>query len=187
MMRTPTYCLLVFMILLAAGCATRVNVDYDQSYNFAELHSYLLLAKSDKSSSDTRLNSPLIDKRIAKALEENLTAKGFVLDSRQPDFAVTYQLNLKHEIASDTSGVSMVFGTGIGRRGGFGLGYSVPAVEVESEELCMLTIDIVDPSNNALLWRGTSNRRLANGGTPAKADVFFKELVAEILSQFPPR
>ncbi len=176
----------IFVVVLVAGCASRVNVDYDKSINFTELRSYRGLAKSDKSTTDTRLNSPLIDKRITMALKERLAAKGFSEGEGQGDFSVAYQINLKHEITSDNSGVSMMFGTGIGRRSGFGLGYSVPAMAVESEERCMLTIDIINSVTGDLIWRGISTRRMTEGVSTAEADAFFKGMVAEILARFPP-
>lgn len=170
---------------LLCGCATRVSVDYDKAVNFAEYHTYVLLAKSEKSTDDARLNSPLIDKRIDSAIVRNLRAKGFGSQLQSPDFQVRYQINLSHEIATDNSGVTMVFGTGM-RRSAFGLGYSLPAAEVESYEKGMLTIDIISAETGQLVWRGTSSQRISEAATPEKLDKFFNGLVGEILAKFPP-
>ncbi len=175
----------VLFCLILSGCATHISVDYDKEITFSDYETFALLAKSAKSTEDARLDSPLIDKRIAIALEEKLAAKGFLKKPANPDFKVTYQINLKQEIATDQNSFSMGFGTG-SRRSAFGLGYSLPVAEVESHELVMLIIDIVAGEEEALIWRGTSTRRMFKAATPEKIDRFFQKFVSEILEKFPP-
>jgi hypothetical protein len=168
-----------------SGCATSVIVDYDKAINFADLKTYTLLDKSEKSSDDTRVSSPLIDRRIASAINDTLQSKGFRLASESQDVHVRYQINLQQKIATDNNGVSFGFGTGT-RRTGFGVGYSVPSAEVESYEKVMLTIDIINTVTGDLIWRGISARRMTEGVGTTKADAFFKGMVAEIMARFPP-
>ena len=175
----------VLFLLILSGCATHISVDYDKEITFSDYETFAVQGKSEKSTEDARLDSPLIDKRIATALEEKLAAKGFLKKPVHPDFKVTYQINLKQEIATDQNSFSMGFGTG-SRRSAFGLGYSFPVAEVESHELVMLTIDIVSGEKEALIWRGTSTRRMFKAATPEKIDRFFQKLVGEILEKFPP-
>lgn len=171
--------------LLLCSCATHVRVDYDKSTDFSVYTTYTLLPKSEASTADPRLNSPLIDKRIKAALERNLAAKGFVRQPQNQDMEVLYQINLHHEIASDRSAFTM--GLGTGRRGtAFGLGYAVPVTEIESYEKVMLTIDLLAADTGELLWRGTSSRRISEARTPEQVDTFFKNLVREIMEKFPP-
>jgi hypothetical protein len=170
---------------LIHGCASHVSVDYDRAINFREYKTYLLVAKSEKSTEDTRLNSPLIDKRIATALENELKLKGFDPQSENPDFHVRYQINLKQEVASDNSGVSMMLGSGMGRTG-FGMGFNVPHDDVESYEKCMLTIDVIAAKTEQIIWRGTGMRRISETYTVTELDTFFQGFVKEILVKFPP-
>ncbi len=171
---------------LVSGCASNVSVDYDRAIKFNEFKTYSLLPKSEASTADARLNSVLIDKRIASAIEKNLGEKGFQNHPEKPDFHVRYQINRQHEIAADNSGVSMAFGTGLGRSG-FGVGYRVPSSGVESYEKGILTIDIIAAETEQLLWRGTSSRAMAEASTPDDIDRFFHILVKEILDKFPPQ
>ncbi|MBU0680861.1 MAG: DUF4136 domain-containing protein [Proteobacteria bacterium] len=175
----------LLVVLLIHGCANHVSVDYDRAINFREYKTYVLLAKSEKSTEDTRLNSPFIDKRIATALENELKIKGFDLNPGNPDLHVRYQINLKQEVASDTSGVSMMLGSGMGRTG-FGMGFNVPHNDVESYEKCMLTIDVIAAKTEQVIWRGTSMRRISETYTATELDTFFKGFVKEILVKFPP-
>lgn len=183
--RFITVLLGVLVWALLSGCATNVSVDYDKNINFTEYKTYGVLSKSEKSTEDVRLNSTLIDKRIVDAIGETLAAKGFVQHPENQDFHLTYQINLQQEIDTDRSGATLGFGTGMGRTG-FGMGYHLPSSDVESFEKAMLTIDVVSAATGELLWRGTSSRRIAAAGTPAKIDRFFKSLVKEILETFPP-
>lgn len=174
--------------VVLVGCAGRVSVDYDKDVSFREYQSYGLVNKSDKSTDDARLDSPLIDRRIRRAVHENLQAKGFrqQFEPAATDFDISYQINLKQEIATDPSSVSMGFGTGFGRTG-FGLGYRVPYGEVESSDMCMLTIDVIANPAKELVWRGTAIRSIESVDSPDELDRFFARLVAEILARFPPR
>jgi hypothetical protein len=108
------------------------------------------------------------------------------LASESQDVHVRYQINLQQKIATDNNGVSFGFGTGT-RRTGFGVGYSVPSAEVESYENAMLTIDVLSGATKELIWRGASSRRISQANTPDKIDVFFKNLVREVLEPFPPK
>ena len=180
----------IFMTLLItvtlAGCSSNVIVDFDKSVNFAAIQSYTLLPKSTKSTEDTRLDSPLIDKRIIHAIDQNMLAKGISKKESGADLQITYRIDLKQEIASNGSGVSMMFGLG-GSRSGLGLGYSVPSSDVKSHDLGVLTIDFMSGKTNQLVWRGSSSRRLYDARTPESSEKLINSIVKEILDAYPPR
>ncbi len=180
----PLPVLLISAILLLSGCATHVSVDYDKSFEFSRLQSYVLLPKSEASTEDKRLSSPLIDQRIIKAINDAMTAKGYYRSEGEEDMKLVYQLDLKQEIASDGSGVTMVLGTG--GRVGFGMVYNLPGGDVRTYDRGRLTIDILSADGKKLLWRGASSRRIHEAGTPEDNDRLINEIVWEILDKFPP-
>jgi hypothetical protein len=178
---------IIFIFITALmGCASNVNVDYDKSVNFSHLKSYKLLPKSEKSTADTRLDSPLVDKRIVNAINANMQQKGFIKAEENPDILVRYQLDVKLEIDSRGSGVSMIFGAGT-RGSGIGLAYSVPSADVQSHDRGILTIDFLSGKNSQLVWRGTSSRRLYDASTPESSEELINSIVQEIMNAYPPK
>lgn len=171
---------------LLLGCAGNVSVDYDRAVRFRDFQTYALAATSAPSTGDVRLNSPLIHRRITAALRENMAAKGLREQPADPDFLVSYRIDLRQEIASRGSGLGLAFGTGLGRSG-FGVGYDLPHAEVTTVEKCVLSVDILSVATEELLWRGTTSRTLATLDGPAAYDRFFAGLVREILATFPPQ
>ena len=67
-----------------------------------------------------------------------------------------------------------------------GLGYGFPLYDVDTYDDAVLTIDILDPRDDSLLWRGSGSRRLGNGNTPEKLDELVNGLVSDVLDHFPP-
>jgi PBP1b-binding outer membrane lipoprotein LpoB len=186
MCKLSTSLSVILMAVALSGCSSNVIVDYDKAINFSTIKTYTLLPKSVKSTEDTRLDSPLVDKRIINAIEQNMLAKGFNKQAASADIQLTYRVDVKQEIVSDSSGVSMMFGIG-GNRSALGLGYSVPTADVKSHDLGVLTIDFISVKTGQLVWRGTSSRRLYDAGTPESSEKLINSIVQEILDSYPPR
>ncbi len=171
-------------ILLLAACGTTVNVDYDKATNFQALKTFTLMPSPDTKTGDTRLDSPLVDKRIRDAIVATLSLRGYQQVKESPDFAVAYQLGVRQEV--DSSRATMTVGVGgFYPHSAIGMTYGYPGY-VESYERGILTIDILHASDKKLIWRGSSGRRLYDGSTPEKSDKEINAVVTEILDKFPP-
>lgn len=175
---------LLLVSLQLAACSTTVNIDYDQNTNFAALRSFELQTKPVKISDDPRIDSSLMQQRVVTAIRDALTRKG-LQPATPPDMHVSYRIDVKQEIESDPSGVSVGIGT-FSRNVGVGFGYGFPATDVESYDRMILTIDLQRP-DGTLLWRGSDSRRLDSGSTPEKNTRLINELVASILQHYPPK
>jgi hypothetical protein len=187
MRRVPVFAFLLSVTtLLLAGCASRPNVDYDQTFDFAIVRTFNILSPAETQSGDPRIDSPLINERIHAAIAAVLAGQGYRAVSETPDIAVRYQVGKRSGVESRGSGVSM--GVGTYRRGsGAAIGYGFPANDITSYEEGILTIDIMNAADNKLVWRGSSSRRLNDHGTTPEATTkAVNEVVAEILQQFPP-
>jgi len=171
--------------IVVAGCATNVSVDYDKTANFAEFRTYKLLPKAPASTEDKRLSSPLIDERIVKAIKTNMANKGYQYDEKQQDVKLVYQIDLKQEVSSDGSGLTMIIGGG-GGHAGFGMAYSIPGSDVRTYDRGRLTIDVISSKTDQLLWRGTDSRRIYDASTPEDSEKLINDIVGEILQEFPP-
>ncbi len=174
---------LLLVSLSLVACGTTVNIDYDQSINFAAIHSFKLETQPVKISDDPRIDSSLMQQRVVTAIREALNRKGLQA-APTPDVRVSYRIDVKQEIESDPSGVSVGVGT-FSRNVGIGFGYGFPAADVESYDSIILTIDLHSPDDK-LLWRGSDSRRLTSGSTPQKSNRLINDLVAAILERYPP-
>jgi len=175
---------LLTSILLLAACGTTVNVDYDKQANFQALRTYVLMPSPETKTGDTRLDSPLVDKRIRDAIVATLSLRGYQQVKDKADFAVAYQLGLRQEV--DSSRATMTVGVGgFYPHSAIGMTYGYPGY-VESYERGILTIDVLQGSDKKLIWRGSSGRRLYDGSTPEKSTKEINAVVQEIIDKFPP-
>lgn len=179
------YYLLLLVPFFIVSCASTVNVDYDQTYNFATVKTFSLQSKPAKISDDPRLNSPMMQQRMVSAIQAGFQAKGLRSDDKAPDVRITYRIDVKQEIESDRTRVSMGIGT-YGRHVGVGVGYGFPASDVESYDSMVMTIDMTVPQTGKLIWRGSDSRRLYTGSTPESNTKLVNELVENILKKYPP-
>lgn len=176
---------LLLTALLLVACSTTVNVDYDQDYNFTALKTFALQEEPEKIEDDPRLSTPMMQQRLVRAIRAGLQQAG--LREVQPaDVRVSYRVDIRQEIESDGSGVSVGAGT-FSRRVGIGFGYGFPVSELESYDRMVLTIDLHSSETDRLLWRGSDSRRLYAGSTPKSSTRLVNELVEAILEKFPPR
>ena len=179
------FAMVLFAMLALTGCATAVNVDFDKTTNFTQLRTYLIDPVPDVGTRDTRWNSPLVNQRIIRVAGYMLDSKGFVQKSENPDFRVVYRIDTAQEQRQSQSGFTIGVGS-FGRHSSVGTAFNVPTCDVQTIDRGVLTIDIVSARTGALVWRGSSSRRIFNGSTPEAKDTLVFEIVTEILEKFPP-
>jgi hypothetical protein len=179
---------LTLTVLLAAGCAgINVNQDYDPVTDFSTLRTYRWDTATQAPTGDPRIDNPLHDARIRRAIDRHLGEKGYerVADASPTTFAVRYQFLLRQRIESDGSRGRVGFGIGsYGRHGGIAIG---TGDTIRQYDEASLVIDFWNTGSNALIWRGTGVYRHRDYDDPIKASRDVDQLVAKILEQFPPK
>lgn len=177
-MKKLTLMTLLISSLLLTACTTTSKSDYDTEFDFSQL-------KTFSSISPERTNDPLSALRIEQSISSSLVNQGFVLDSQQPDFTVTYAFKVDDK--PKDSGLSIGLGTGTwGSNGGVSVGTSVGVpIGSDTAKIQTIQIDIINPATNKLIWRGTDKFNFDAGGEEKVADT--RATVAKILSQFPPK
>ena len=180
------YLLTLASILLLTACASAVNVDYDQKFDFRTIRTYKVADKAASKSGDQKLDNPFVEQRIIKAIRSELDKRGYVYDPDKADVRIVFHVEKRTGIESVPT-TTMAYGMGpYGYYGGFGMAYGYPGYYVESFEEGILTIDIVENRKNMLIWRGSTSRRLYDGSTPESSTRAINDIVAEILEKFPP-
>ena len=131
----------------------------------------------------TEAANPITEKRIHRAIEAELVAKGLVAAADAPDLYV-----YTHVSTSQTSSVDFV-GYGYGGYAGWdGWGYWGPvATTINMRDVYhgSLIVDLVDTKKNALVWRAVANETFLELDMDKIAKTVNK-VVKKMFRAFPP-
>lgn len=166
----------VLILILSACNSVRIASDYDTSANFDQLKSYAF----HKNSIDKVEISDLDKKRILKAIDEEMTAKGFT-KSESPDMLISI-------FTKDNTRVD-VWNNNFGWGWGWGWGWNPwmwgGRTSVSTVNEGILYIDIIDARKKELIWQGEGSGVLTQN--TKKKEEKIREFVRRILSQYPPQ
>lgn len=170
---------IVLIVSLAIlGCQSAPKNDYDIDYDFSQLQSFNLIDV-------TKSDDPLTVDRVKQNITDALISQGFTQTDSQADFLVNFAF--KTEEKPKSSGLSIGLGTGSwGSGGGASVGTSIGVpIGSDNAKIQIIQIDIIDPNQNKLIWRGSDQYDFEEGGEhKAKKTA---ETVYHILQQFPPK
>ncbi len=176
----------MLVLLFLSSCASvRVLSDYDKEVNFNEYKSYAFY----KTGIDKAQVSDLDKKRILKAIDTELSARGFV-KSDNPDILISIFTKEKEQvdIYNNNWGWGGAWGWGWGWSpwmwGGWGPGWGGNNVSTRTEG--SLYIDLIDSKSRELVWQGKGVGNLNNISKIEKKEERIKEFVSEILQAYPP-
>ena len=168
-------------LLLASCSSVQVRTDYDPQADFSRLRTFAWASPVQEKTGDLRIDSPLLDERIRRAVESTLQARGFEKAApRTADFVVAYHLSLEQRL--DVRTMDSYYGY---RRYG-AWGYGGTQTTVSQYEQGTLIIDVADARAQRLVWRGSGSRRVSQSSDPEKATENVNRAVQEILAKFPP-
>jgi len=175
----------VLVLFLLSGCSTtKVDIDYDTSYNFEQKMSYTVVY-SNRVGDNT-----LVNDRIKNAIIQSLNAKNYK-DVAKEDAALIFVF---HVNVQDKADVRMDYQTvGYGSYGfarGFGMGYGAPMVATPTTYRYTqgkLIIDALNPKTKKIVWRGIATDELNTLKTPAEKTAYINKVVATIMAKFPPK
>jgi len=136
---------LFFFALMLSGMAAfgmNVKTDYDRSFEFRKLRTFSF---EEQNRPAGRISS-LEDKRIRDAIRSDLEARGFRYQPDGPaDFMVAYYAREREKAEVEPLGYTMP----LRWRWGWG-----PRVWARYYTEGSLVVDLIDPGNNQLFWRG---------------------------------
>jgi hypothetical protein len=166
------------LLLTLGGCTQiRVHSDFDPRADFSRLQTYGWLPDL-KATTDPRLDSALLDRRVREAVDRHLAAKGYrKVDHDAPSFRVAYHVYLRRQ--SQT--VSEPIGPYSYRWWG-GMG---PTYSYQYDEGSLL-VDVIDPQSNALMWRGAATAIIDPRASVKEREERVDRAVASLLEKFPP-
>ena len=172
------------LLLLVITSCSSVNVlsDYDKEVSFNEYKTYAFY----KTGIDKAQISDLDKKRILKAIETEMAAKGFQ-KSNSPDILISIFTKEKEQ-------VNVYRNTGFygGFYGGFYPYYwGRPGFnngnQITTNTQGSLYIDLIDAKKKELVWQGKGVGTLNETKSIEKKEQRIKEFVSKILTQYPPQ
>jgi hypothetical protein len=178
--------LLILFVGLIIGCsAVQVSQDYLPGAEFHNLKAYQWRSNKQKNTGNGNIDNPLLIRRIRTAIDHSLSKMGYEkIETGTPDFYVSYTYSLRSKMESRDTGANFGFGFGsIGHYGAVGIN---TGRDINQYDQALLLIDLIDPINNDLIWRGNGTRRVAEHYKPEKITKIINEMVSKILAQFPP-
>jgi len=174
--------LLLLLIAVTSCSSVRVAADYDKGANFNDYKTFAFF----KAGIDKAEISDLDKRRILRAIETQLLAKGFT-KSENPDLLVSIFTKERLRVDAYYNG----FG-GFGRFGGFGYGYGYRGIpyygyggsSISSSTEGTLFIDLIDANKKELIWQGMGTGYLTKNID--KKTERINEFVFKIMEKYPP-
>ena len=164
------------LILLMAACSgPRAAYDYDEQVNFANFSTVAIYPEIQ-----TGL-SQLDQKRLLSSVDNVLREKNLSF-SETPDL----YLNIYTEEYQEQNRSSLGVGVGgTGRNVGVGVSGGIPLGGPET--YLRLTFDMVDVSNDALIWQAVVDSEFNFDAKPEARQKRFDRIVREALEAYPPK
>ncbi len=164
----------IMLFFLMASCnSVRVITDYDTKTDFSNYKTFAFYKKGI----DKVDISDLDKRRILKAIESELLAKGFT-KSENPDVLVNIFTKSRQKV--DVYSNNMYYGWHPWYYGpNFGM-------HISKYTEGTLFIDLIDANKKELAWQGIGSGALNTSGNVIKKEERIKEFVAEIMAKYPP-
>ncbi len=165
---------LVAILFLTSCSSVRVAADYDREANFSNLKTFAFY----KPGIDKADVSDLDKKRILRAIEANLVAKGFT-KSQSPDMLISIFTKTKENVNVYQN--NFAFGYGWGWNPWFwNSGFNTVSRTTEGT----LYIDLIDASKKELIWQGMGTAALTQNIEHKQERI--NKIVTAILEKYPP-
>jgi hypothetical protein len=158
-----------------SGCSSlRVNVDYDPGFDFQTPKSFAI-AHYNKEGEDTLFND-----RLIRALETDLKTKGYTKSAKEEaDLIVTFHTNVENKVSIDTDYQMIGYA-----RYGYG-GGMVATTRTYNYQKGTLIIDVLNPKDEKIVWRGMATDILKEHKTPQERTAYINKVVEETMASFP--
>jgi hypothetical protein len=167
----------IFCLLILSSCnIVRVVSDYDKTTNFDNYSSFAFF----KPGIDKAKISDLDKKRILRAIQDNLMAKGMNKNS-SPDILVSIFTKESQRVDIYQNNFGGAWGWNPYWGGNFNNNRMISS-NIEGS----LFIDLIDAKTKELIWQGVSHSGIYRGNDIEKREEKIRLIVSKILAKYPP-
>ena len=164
----------LLLIMITSCVSVRVASDYDKDADFNSYKTFAFF----KTGIDKAEISDLDKRRILRAIEAELLAKGFT-KSENPDILVSIFTKSREKISVYNNGP---YGYGYGW--GWSPYYYGSYSDVRTSTEGTLYVDLIDANKKELVWQGLGVGYITQ--TMDKKEERIKEFVSKIMEKYPP-
>jgi hypothetical protein len=172
---------LLALAAILSGCASgpTILVNADPSANLMSLRTFDFIKplSTDRGNVQTLLSTQLI-----AATTDELVKRGWRHQQNNPDVLINFMLETHEQIRTRNTGASVSTMHRSGRYSGWGATMSTPTIEQTTQGA--LSIDMIDPARNQMIWEGTATNRVTTR-MQENQEESVREFVAAILADFP--
>ncbi len=169
----------ILLLIVVSSCTSvRVASDYDKNANFNNYKTFAFF----KTGIDKAEISDLDKRRILRAIEAELLAKGFT-KSENPDMLVSLFTKSREKVNIYNNGWGP-YGYGWGWSPWYWGGYGYGGTSVSTSTEGVLYIDLIDAKKKELVWQGMGTGYLSKN--MEKKEERIKEFVSKIMEKYPP-
>ena len=152
----------VLGLAAAPAFAQRVVLDYAHDFDFKSVRTFQYV-----DTTDTNIQDSLMADRVVSAIKKELGAHGLSEVQDSADLVVTYHFSTQDNQVFQTTSMgwgSAGMGPGWGRWGapGMGMGMGTSTTRATTFTEGTLVIDLYDPEEKKLVWRGSGTVNLKN-------------------------
>ncbi len=177
---------LVFAALLSSCVTIKTGSHHDESATFADYSTFAWIADNPLilGTGDRSTISPLSQKKIVQAIEDELSLKGFtyIADPDEADFVVSYTVGTREKIDETSYPVAY---RGIWGWHMYGHYYYQTEVVHRKYTEGTLGIDVFDGNTKQPVWHGWASKSVTSADREDPSPVIQKA-VAAIIKRFPP-
>ena len=171
---------MVLLGVVACGCSSiQVSYDYDADANFESYRTFEWAQASGAGGDEgptVPVNS-LIDRRIRRAIEEQLAARGLQRSDEGPDVQVAYYIAVEDKINVTDWGYSY---------GDAYWGWGGREIDVYQYKEGTLVVDLAETERGLLVWRGAAKGTIDENTSQEKMDRNIQQTMSRIFENYPP-
>jgi hypothetical protein len=172
----------LLMLMIASGAFGQdVRYNFSKDTDFSKLKTYKWVEIKGAQQVDS-----LTDKQIKQAVDAGLAQKGLTKVDDNADIFVGYQaaIGTEKQFTSYNSG----WGYGPGWYGGgwYGPSGGMTTGSTSTIYTGQLVLDMYDPPDHDLIWRGVASKSLDPKAKPEKREKNLNKAVAKLLKKYPP-
>ncbi len=172
---------LLTLAAMLSGCASGPNVitNADPSADMMSLQTFDFMKplSTDRGSVQTLLSTQLI-----AATTDELQKRGWRQEQNSPDVLINFLMETHAQIRTRNTSTSVSTMHRSGRYSGWGATMSTPTIEQTTQGA--LSIDMIDPARNQIIWEGTATNRVTTR-MQENQEESVREFIAAILADFP--